>query len=324
MSRGDRREDIFFDDSDRELFLKTLGETCLKTKFQIHAWCLMRNHFHLVLETPQPNLVPGMKWLLSTYTARFNRKHKYFGHLFSGRYKAVLISGSPGYLRTACNYVHLNPVRARLLRSHQPLSDYPWSSYAHYLKPPRQRPPWLRTDRLFGEFHLAPETSIRRRQLDQHMEKWRANEEQRDYKPFRRGWFFGEDQLKDKILELISDLRTPAHYGQEIQESEEQRARRLLKTLLRENRWTESTLRSTPKGDPIKIKIAQTLRQQTTVTIPWIAAHLHMGTPGHLTHLLYWTKRGKKPPMKRPKPQRTKSKRTTRRKLFRMKNTILP
>src|SRR5437870_1206625 len=77
MNRGDRREDIFLDDSDRELFLKTLGETCLKTKFQIHAYCLMRNHFHLVLETPQPNLVPGMKWLLSTYTARFNRKHKY-------------------------------------------------------------------------------------------------------------------------------------------------------------------------------------------------------------------------------------------------------
>src|SRR6476619_3597577 len=111
MDRGDRREDIFVDDVDRQDLLRTLAEACLKADWQVHAYCLMRNHFHLVLETPQANLVAGMRWLLSTYTARFNRKHKYFGHLFSGRYKAVLISGSPGYLRTACNYVHLNPVR---------------------------------------------------------------------------------------------------------------------------------------------------------------------------------------------------------------------
>lgn len=75
MSRGDRRETIFCVEKDRELFLKTLGEPCQKAGFQIHAYCLMPNHFPLVLETPRANLVSGMKWLLSTYTARFNRKH---------------------------------------------------------------------------------------------------------------------------------------------------------------------------------------------------------------------------------------------------------
>src|ERR1041385_7372492 len=101
MNRGDHREDIFKDDSDRERFILTLGEACQKTDWQVHAYCLMRNHFHLVLETPRANLVAGMQWFLGTYTARFNRRHKYCGHLFSGRYKALLVdSSSSGYLKS--------------------------------------------------------------------------------------------------------------------------------------------------------------------------------------------------------------------------------
>jgi REP element-mobilizing transposase RayT len=99
MNRGDRREAIFEDDEDRQRLLKALTEACEKTGWQVHAHCLMRNHFHLVIETPQPNLVAGMKWLLGTYTSRFNRRHKEFGHLFSGRYKALIVDGSGnGYL----------------------------------------------------------------------------------------------------------------------------------------------------------------------------------------------------------------------------------
>src|SRR5262249_6221493 len=101
MNRGDRREDIFRDDQDRQRFLETLGEACAKTNWQVHAFCLMGNHFYLVAETPQPNLVAGMKWFLGTYTSRFNRRHKLVGHLFSGRYKSLLVGGEGGYLRTA-------------------------------------------------------------------------------------------------------------------------------------------------------------------------------------------------------------------------------
>src|SRR5213593_4753214 len=117
MSRGDRREAIFHDDADRREFLRTLGEACLKTGWQVHAYCLMSNHFHLVVETPRANLVAGMKWFLGVYTSRFNRRHKLFGHLFSGRYKSLIVDGSgTGYLKTVCDYVHLNPVRARLIK----------------------------------------------------------------------------------------------------------------------------------------------------------------------------------------------------------------
>lgn len=141
MNRGDRRELIFLDDEDRQSFLNTLGEACAKTGWQVHALCLMPNHFHLVVETPQPNLVSGMKWFLGTYTARFNRRHKFFGHLFSGRYKALVVDGSGnGYLKTVCDYVNLNPARAKILNPEEPLSAYRWSSWPEYLKSPGKRP----------------------------------------------------------------------------------------------------------------------------------------------------------------------------------------
>jgi putative transposase len=97
MSRGDHLEAIFGDRKDPELFLATMAEACGKTDWQVHAFCLMSNHFHLVLETPRGNLVEGMKWLLGTYTSRFNHKHHLFGHLFAGRYKAL----APGYVRNS-------------------------------------------------------------------------------------------------------------------------------------------------------------------------------------------------------------------------------
>ncbi len=124
MSRGDRREDIFLDDVDRQDFIKTLAEACQKTAWQVHAYCLMGSHYHVVLETPNANLVAGMAWLQSTYTIRLNHRHKLFGHVFSGRYKALVVDGSGhGYLKTACDYVHLNPARAKLLTAEQPLSE---------------------------------------------------------------------------------------------------------------------------------------------------------------------------------------------------------
>ncbi len=131
MNRGDRREPIFKDEEDRRRFLETLGQACAKTGWQVQ-YCLMLNHFHLVVETPKANLVAGMKWLLGTYTARFNRRHKLFGHLFSGRYKSLIVDGC--YLRTVCDYVHLNPVRANLLSPDESLQEYRWSSYPEYLK----------------------------------------------------------------------------------------------------------------------------------------------------------------------------------------------
>ena len=183
MNRGDHREPIFRDDLDHKKFLITLTEACTKTDWQVHAYCLMGNHFHLVVETPNPNLVAGMKWFLGTYTARFNRRHKLFGHLFSGRYKALIVDGSGnGYLRTVCDYVHLNPVRAKLLRCEQKLRDYVWSSWPDYLKPPEQRPRWLRVDRLLGELRIPKDSVAGREELENYLEVRRVQEDDGEWK----------------------------------------------------------------------------------------------------------------------------------------------
>jgi len=177
MSRGDRREDIFLDDVDRHDFIRTLAEACQKTGWQIHAFCLMRNHYHLVLETPNANLVCGMAWLQSTYTIRLNHRHKLTGHVLSGRYKAQLVEGSgTGYLRTACDYVHLNPVRAQLLAPGDRLVGYPWSSFPLYLAGREHRPRWVRAERLLGEHGIQQDTPAGRQEFERHMERRRLEE----------------------------------------------------------------------------------------------------------------------------------------------------
>ena len=147
MARGNRRMDIFLDDADRLYFLKTLGEACSKTGWRVHAWVFMSNHYHLMLETPEPNLVVGMKWLQNAYTRRFNVKHQLWGHLFGDRYKAIIVEGGGGYYyQTLMDYLHLNPVRAGIIDvgAGRSVMDYPWSSIARgYAISQDQRADWL-------------------------------------------------------------------------------------------------------------------------------------------------------------------------------------
>lgn len=287
MNRGDRREPIFQDDADRHRFLETLGEICLKTGWEIHAFCLMGNHFHLVLETPQGNLVAGMKWFLGTYTSRFNRRHKLFGHLFSGRHKALIVDGSGnGYLKTVCDYVHLNPVRAKLILLEQPLAAYRWSSYPEYLKRPGQRAVWLRVDRLFGEMGIPQDSPAGREQFQRMMEDRRQGDEPGEWKALRRGWCFGEEQFRAELLEQMSGKMGAHHGGEERAETALARAQRLLNEELQQRGWDEKELERRRKGDEQKVRMARRLRHETTMTWDWIAAQLHMGAGASVANRL--------------------------------------
>jgi putative transposase len=281
MNRGDRREAIFLGDKDRELFLATLGEACRKTDWQVHAYCLMGNHFHLVVETPKANLVAGMRWFLGTYTARFNRRHKLFGHLFSGRYKSLIVEGSgTGYLKSVCDYVHLNPMRAKLLKADQRLAAYRWSSWPEYLNRRGRRPPWLRVDRLLGEWGIREDNAAGRRRLEIGMEQRKELEmskESSDWKKLRRGWYWGPKSFREELLEMIEAKRGKQNQGQELRESGEQKAQRLIREMLRAAGWNESELRERRRGDPKKARMATRLRGETTMTWAWIAEHLAMG-----------------------------------------------
>jgi len=237
--------------------------------------------------------VAGMKWFLGTYTARFNRRHKVFGHLFSGRYKALVVDGSgSGYLRTVCDYVHLNPARAKLLKPEQALREYRWSSWPEYLKSPGKRWAWLRVERLLGEYRVPQDSAAGRRRLEAALEERRGAEEGEAFKPIRRGWFFGDDALKQELLAQVSAKAGNFHYGEELRESAEAKAEGIVREELGRRHWKEETLAARRKGDSEKVKIAQRLRRETTVTLAWIAERLQMGTKTHLAHLLYWQGRG--------------------------------
>jgi putative transposase len=294
LNRGDRREAIFKDDTDRERFLETLAEVCAKTDWEVQAYCLMGNHFHLVVETPRPNLVAGMKWLLGTYTGRFNHRHKLFGHLFSGRYKALVVDGSgDGYLRTVCDYVHLNPVRAKLVSSEQPLRAYRWSSYGAYLQKTELRPVWLRVGRLLGEMGIPKDSRAGREQFERQMEQRRGERLAEVWKPIRRGWCYGEQEFREQLLAQMSERMGEHHYGTERRESEEEKASRIVEEELRKAGWEWEELGRRAKGDPVKIAVAVRLRQETTMTLKWISQRLQMGAWTHLNKRLYEERKGK-------------------------------
>jgi len=280
MSRGDRREDIYLDDVDRQDFVKTLAEACQKTGWQVHAYCLMRNHYHLVLETPNANLVAGMAWLQSTYTIRLNHRHKLFGHVFSGRYQAQLVEGSGnGYLRTACDYVHLNPVRARLLKAEDRLLAYPWSSLPWYLAAPEHRPGWLRVDRLLGEHGIQRDTAAGRREFERRMEARRLDAaDQAGLSALRRGWCLGGAGFRNELLEKMEGQLGEHHSGELRRETAEAKAERIVAEELRRLGWKAADLATRRKSDPDKLAIAARLRKETTLSLKAIAARVHLGT----------------------------------------------
>jgi hypothetical protein len=230
-----------------------------------------------------------MKWLLGVYTSRFNRRHKLVGHLFSGRYKSLIVDGrGNGYLRTVCDYVHLNPARAKLLLPEQPLRQYPWSSWPKYLQPPDKRPAWLRVQRLLGEYRIPRDSAAGRRRLEEALEAGRAAEDGAQYQPIRRGWFFGDRMLKRELLAQVNAQAGQWHYGEELRESAEVKAERIVAEELKRRKWDAGTLVARRKGDPAKVAIARRLRAETTMTLAWIAERLQMGTRTHLAHLFYW------------------------------------
>ncbi len=146
-ARGNERKDIYRDDNDRQRFLGYLETSVLRYKAVIHVYCLMSNHYHLLLSTPQGNLSQIMLHINGGYTAYFNKRHNRAGHLFQGRYKAILVDADP-YAGELSRYIHLNPVRAGI--ANQP-EIFRWSSYAAYIG--KTTPPnWLTTDWLLRYF----------------------------------------------------------------------------------------------------------------------------------------------------------------------------
>jgi REP element-mobilizing transposase RayT len=290
MSRGDRQEAIFEDDEDRGRFLLTLAQACEKAEWHVHAYCLMRNHFHLVLETPKPTLVAGMKWFLGTYTQRYNARHRVWGHLFSGRYKSLLVDGSnDSYLRTVCDYVHLNPVRAGLIGKGMGLESFPWSSYGEYLKPLRARKAWVRVDRLLGELGWQ-DNALGRREFARYMAGRVLQEEDGENdeaKSIRRGWRLGAEDFLERLQKTVDlTARRGIHHADEVNVTMKVKANRIITEELKRRKLRLQQLGKMKKMHKTKAQIGQRLRRETTMTLAWIAERLHAGRPGTLANAI--------------------------------------
>jgi REP element-mobilizing transposase RayT len=153
-SRGNERQAIYAENGDFELFLSLLANVCGQYNWVVHAYCLMTNHYHLLVETPDANLSKGMRQLNGTYTQAFNRKHQRVGHLFQGRFKSILVD-QDAYLLELSRYIVLNPVRAKMVSTPD---DWPWSSW-HSMMGNTPSPDWLATDNLLGMFAKQRKTA---------------------------------------------------------------------------------------------------------------------------------------------------------------------
>ena len=299
MARGDGGKKIFIGKEDHESFLHWLERVCRSHGWRVHAWVLMGNHFHLLLETPEPNLSAGMRVLLGTYSQAWNSRYQRRGHVFQGRYKAVPVAGERAedahYFKSVADYIHLNPARAALAGGSQSrLVDYPWSSLRHY--PKGNAPEWQPMERVLNAFQLSHERRGRVAYVSW-LEARAANEggkiDAQAMEAIRGGWYLGEEGFKDKLLGMIDKAEAKIRKrgsvaGAAIRAHGESEAERIIRVVgaglgLPESKEELDILR---KGDPRKVICAALVKRHTSMANDWLAKRLSMGHPASMSQLV--------------------------------------
>jgi hypothetical protein len=243
-----------------------------------------------------------MHWLLSTYTIGLNRRHETAGHVFSGRYKALVVgSEGGGYLKRVCDYVRLNPARAHLLGTQDRLLSYPWSSLMWYLAAKEHRPGWMRVERLLGEHGIQQDTAAGRMEFERRMEDRRMEEEDEEQlKSLRRGWCLGSPEFRDRMLEQLEQRGVENANAEVRRESAAAKAERIVAQELARLGWKEEELVRQRKNAPEKLAIAARLRKETILPIKRIAARVGLGTSkGANKNLHVWMQQTEKEDIRR-------------------------
>jgi len=199
MNRGAAHQNIFTTKKHYELFLQLLLEIHLRFQIEIHAYCLMPNHYHLFIRTPLPNLSKAMRHLNSLYTRRFNLLRKRDGPLFRGRFKSIIVD-STNYLLRLSRYIHLNPVKAGLVKKPEKFS---WSSYSFYLDP-KNKPDWLCCDETLSQFS----NRLRRKQYQLFVNEGIDKELDSFYQKIQRVPILGSEAFTKTITEKYLKNRT--------------------------------------------------------------------------------------------------------------------
>jgi putative transposase len=284
INRGNYRQDLFINEGAHASFEKCLFEACAKCGWVLEGFCVMTNHFHLVIRTPKGNLVYGMKWLQSTFANRYHRYRKVNGKLFQGRYKSLIVE-EERYLASLLHYVHLNPVRAGICPV-ESLGSYRWSSY-WYLQHPEERPEFMDiTGALAGAGGLS-DTGKGRKSYTAYL-KWLATDElackEMEFDKMCRGWAIGTMEFKRGLVKsegLLKDGSNEAirMEGKELHEVNELLWEAVLSDGLSEAGKDGDDIAADRKSAAWKIEIAAELKLKTSAPSTWIAKQLNMGSP---------------------------------------------
>ena len=293
INRGNYRAAVFAQEGARRAFMECLGEACEKAGWVVHAYVLMTNHYHLALETPQGNLVEGMRWLQGTFANRFNRFRGENGHVFQGRYKALVVEGSEG-MGAVAHYIHLNPVRAKILPVER-LAEFRESSFAD-LMAPKKRPGWLRVETFLQAAGDLADTAAGRRKYAQYL-AWLAENEpaqkQLKFETMSKGWALGGEAFR---LALVKDHRTLLAHPMR-RETSTREARELLwaealhAAMAKLGKTTADVARDI-KAASWKVAIAAQLKSASTVSNVWLAEQLRMGDPDGVSRYVGEMRRG--------------------------------
>ena len=220
-SRGDRQENIYESDTDRNNFLRILEEVCKQYNWSVHSYCLMSNHYHLLVETPDGNLSKGMRQLNGVFTQRYNRNNNKVGHVFQGRFKGILVDGD-AYLMELARYIVLNPVRAQMVRSAR---DWKWSSYRATVGAV-PCPEWLDREWLLSSFAMRQSAAI---------EKFKCfvadgKNQPSPWDDLKNQIFLGDEQFVERMLDHVEKDR----HLQDVPKAQRRRKGKSIKNYIRD------------------------------------------------------------------------------------------
>ncbi len=281
LNRGNYRRDVFETSGAAEAFVTVLTEATQRYGWRLHAYAVMRNHYHLAVETPQPNLTDGMHWLQSTLAVRFNRLRGERGHLFQGRYQSLLVEDQAA-LAGLVDYIHLNPVRAGIVPASQ-VEAFRWSSLPAFVKAREKRFPGLVADDWLKQRGLADDAEGGMAYVGYLTALASDGTRQRElgFEIMSKGWALGTDSWRKVMAKAHAQRSLTAGVdAEQAKHLKEARWELLMEKILRKEGRQPEELAGAKKNAGWKVAIALRLRREAGASAAWLAKALHMGTVG--------------------------------------------
>lgn len=280
LNRGNYRTHIFSQEKAKQSFEECLFNACVRYNWRLYAYCLLSNHYHAAIETPDANLSMGMQWLQATFANRFNRAHLSHGHLFQGRFKSLVVEQDE-YLGPLIHYIHLNPIRANIIQK-DAIGTYRWSSL-WYLCHKRKRHEFMSLEHSLYYAGNLPDTMKGRGEYLQHLLWIHSDAKARPQVQSSilcRGWALGSKQFKEKLVDKFLPVGQAGHLeGKDFAEANEIRWRHILDKCLSIMEKDSQDIQTDKKSIHWKVLIALFMKDNTSVSNVWLTKHLNMGIP---------------------------------------------